>query len=98
MLSEKCITCTLRFVEFSCEKVKQSTLQIIFTSAPVAAGSTCGICDQVSDPNDCAVDQTCQPNEVWKKQLKQDINFFSILCYVCSTQKCDDDAEVRQSY
>ncbi|XP_076071300.1 uncharacterized protein LOC143042742 [Mytilus galloprovincialis] len=31
--------------------------------APVAAGNTCGICDMVSDPHDCTVDQTCQPTE-----------------------------------
>ncbi|CAC5422031.1 unnamed protein product [Mytilus coruscus] len=31
--------------------------------APVAAGTACGICDRVSDPKDCSVDQTCQPSE-----------------------------------
>ncbi|XP_076071298.1 uncharacterized protein LOC143042741 [Mytilus galloprovincialis] len=34
--------------------------------APVAVGKTCGVCDSVSDPKDCAVDQACQPVEVCK--------------------------------
>ncbi|CAC5385286.1 unnamed protein product [Mytilus coruscus] len=33
---------------------------------PQPAGSTCGVCDRVSDPKDCSVDQQCQPNEVCK--------------------------------
>ncbi|XP_063416471.1 uncharacterized protein LOC134698111 [Mytilus trossulus] len=26
-------------------------------------GSSCGVCDRVSDPKDCAIEQQCQPNE-----------------------------------
>ncbi|XP_071130051.1 uncharacterized protein [Mytilus edulis] len=33
---------------------------------PKPAGATCGVCDQVGDPKDCAVDQLCQPTEVCK--------------------------------
>lgn len=31
---------------------------------PQPAGATCGVCDRVSDPKDCSVDQECQPTEV----------------------------------
>ncbi|CAG2202769.1 unnamed protein product [Mytilus edulis] len=33
---------------------------------PQRAGATCGVCDRVSDPKDCSVDQECQPTEVCK--------------------------------
>ncbi|VDI26827.1 Hypothetical predicted protein [Mytilus galloprovincialis] len=73
--------------------------------APVAAGNTCGICDRVGDPHDCAVDQTCQPSEVGKvKILKQDIRVFLTLCYMyvvfgdeTGTMKFDSPTDVQWS-
>ncbi|VDI26829.1 Hypothetical predicted protein [Mytilus galloprovincialis] len=32
--------------------------------APHVGGVSCGVCDRVSDPKKCAVEQQCQPNEV----------------------------------
>ncbi|CAC5385283.1 unnamed protein product [Mytilus coruscus] len=38
---------------------------------PKPAGATCGVCDRVSDPKDCSVDQQCQPNEICDRILKE---------------------------
>lgn len=46
----------------------------MLTTAPVAKGQICGICDKVNDPIECSSYQTCQPTEVSARQ-----NFFFYL-------------------
>lgn len=45
----------------------------MLTTAPVAKGQICGICDKVNDPIECSSYQTCQPTEV---SARQNVFFF----------------------
>ncbi|VDI78420.1 Hypothetical predicted protein [Mytilus galloprovincialis] len=54
-----------------CDKPVNNSTQIpcngyLCNQNPQPAGSTCGVCDRVGDPTDCAIDQQCQPTEVCK--------------------------------
>ncbi|CAG2238907.1 unnamed protein product [Mytilus edulis] len=46
--------------------------------APRVGGVSCGVCDRVSDPKECAVEQQCQPNEVCDRHLKEYKNLHTV--------------------